>query len=118
MKIWITAIALMASAAPALAYQDGGLRSINEKQYRLEQRVEQGLRSGELTRGEYRRLRSALTDIQRNEQFFLSDGRLSPRERDVLEARLDNVSREIYQQRRDLDRRGDYYNGNYLGRRY
>jgi hypothetical protein len=118
MKIWIAAIALMASAAPAMAYQGGALDSITERQFRLEQRMDEGLRSGELTRMEYRRLRYALNDIRRNEQFFLADGRLTAGERDVLQARLDTLSREIYRQKHDFDRRGEYYNGHYAGRRF
>jgi hypothetical protein len=118
MKTWIAAIALLAATAPALAYQDVRDGSINDREYRLAQRMEQGLRSGELTRSEYRRLRYELRDIERNEQYFLSDGRLSPRERDQLHARLDNLSREIYRQRHDVEQRGAYYNGNYADRRF
>ncbi|MDB5921504.1 MAG: hypothetical protein JWN13_440 [Betaproteobacteria bacterium] len=118
MKTWITAIALLAATAPAMAYQNVRDASINDREYRLEQRMEHGLRTGELTRSEYRRLRYELRDIQRNEQFFLSDGRLSPRERDQLHARLDNLSREIYRQQQDVERRGGFYNGNYAERRY
>lgn len=119
MKSWITAIALLAATAPAMANYDGRDASINEREYRLAQRIEQGWRSGELTRREYARLRYELRDIERNEQFFMADGRLSPRERGQLQTRLDNLSREIYRQKRDVERRGGYYNGDYhADRRY
>jgi len=119
MKSLITAIALLAITAPAMANYDGQDAAINEREYRLAQRIEQGWRSGELTRQEYARLRFELRDIERNEQHFMADGRLSSRERSQLQARLDNLSRQIYREKRDMERRGGYYNGDFhADRRY
>jgi hypothetical protein len=119
MKTLITAIALLAATAPAMANYDARDASIDQREYRLAQRIDQGWRAGELTRREYARLRSDLRDIERNEQFFMADGRLSPRERDQLHSRLDSLSREIYRQNHDMERRGGYYNGDYRAdRRY
>jgi DNA-binding CsgD family transcriptional regulator len=119
MKSLIMAITLLAATAPALANHDGQDASINEREYRLAQRIEQGWRSGELTRQEYARLRFELRDIERNEHYFMADGRLSPRERGQLQVRLDNLSRDIYRQKHDVERRGGYYNGDYHAyRRY
>lgn len=118
MKTWITLIALLAATAPAMAYQDVRDGSINEREYRLEQRIEQGWRSGALTPREYRRLRYELRDIDRNKQYFMSDGRLSPWERDQLYARLDHLSREVWRQKHDVERHDGFYNGNYAERRY
>jgi len=119
MKSLIIAITLLAAVAPAMANHDGQNASINEREYRLAQRIEQGWRSGELTRREYARLRFELRDIERNEQYFMADGRLSRSEWNQLQARLDNLSREIYRQKHDLEQRGGYYNGAYQAyRRY
>ncbi|HEY0336068.1 MAG TPA: hypothetical protein VGC70_01915 [Burkholderiales bacterium] len=119
MKSLITAIALLAVTAPAMANYDGQDASINQREYRLAQRIEQGWRSGELTRREYARLRFELRDIQRNEQYFMADGRMSRSEWNQLQARLDNLSRDIYRQKHDVERRGQYYNGDYEAyRRY
>jgi hypothetical protein len=43
---------------------------------------------------------------------------LSPRERDQLHVRLDNLSRQIYRQQHDVERRGGFYNRDYADRRY
>jgi hypothetical protein len=119
MKSLIIAIALLAGTAPAMANSDRWDTSLSQREYQLAQRIEQGWRSGELTQREYGRLRFELRDIERNQQFFMADGRLSPRERGQLQARLDNLSREIYRQKHDLERRGGYYNGDYQAyRRY
>ena len=119
MKSLIMAIALVALTAPAMANSDIRDASINQREYQLAQRIEQGWRSGELTRQEYARLRLELRDIERHEQYFMADGRLSPRERGQLQARLDNLSRDIYRQKHDMERRGGYYNGGFhADRRY
>ena len=118
MKTFITAIALFAATAPALAY-DAPNASINQREYQIAQRLERGWRSGELSRSEYRRLRNDLRDIERNEQFFMSDGRLSPWEHNQLHVRLDNLSREVWRQTHDIERRDRFYNGDYRAyRRY
>jgi septal ring factor EnvC (AmiA/AmiB activator) len=119
MKSLIIAIALLAGTAPAMANSDIRDASINQREYQLAQRIEQGWRSGELTRREYARLRFELRDIERNEQYFMADGRLSRSEWNQLQTRLDNLSREIYRQKHDLEQRGGYYNGDYQAyRRY
>jgi hypothetical protein len=111
--------ALLAAASPAFANHgspDGGL---NEREYRLEQRIERGWRSGELSRHEYRRLNYELREIERAERDFKSDGFLSHRELSALHARLDGLSRAVYREKRDLERRYDPYNYDYRAdRRY
>jgi len=121
MKRYICAglFTLVAAATPAFANQgslDGGL---NEREYRLEQRIQHGWRSGELSRQEYRRLNYELREIERAERYFKSDGFLSQRELGELHARLDGLSRAVYRETRDLDRRHGPYNYDYRAdRRY
>jgi hypothetical protein len=111
--------ALVAAASPASANHgspDGGL---NEREYRLEQRIEHGWRSGELSRQEYRRLNYELREIERAERHFKSDGFFSQRELSALHARLDGLSRAVYRDTRDLERRHGPYNHDYRAdRRY
>ena len=117
MKTWMSALALLAATAPAMAahdFRDGG---VSERQHRLERRIEQGWRSGELTRGEYARLQQGLREIDRAEHHYSADGRLSRRERDELYARLDHLAREVYRQRHDGERRHGFYNGYYQSER-
>ena len=112
-RTWIGALALLAATAPAMAAHDFRDAGVNERQHRLERRIEQGWHSGELTRGEYARLQHRLHEIGRAEHYFASDGRLTRRERDELHARLDNLAREVYRQRNDGERRHGFYNGYY-----
>jgi hypothetical protein len=101
---------LLLNAGPALA--DHGQRDagVDERQHRLEQRIEHGARSGELTPREFYRLHHELREIHRAEYYFRADGRLSGHEREELHARLDGLSRDIYRQKHDGQRRHGSYN--------
>ena len=118
MKTWISAVALLAATTPAIAAHDFRDSGINERQHRLERRIEQGWRSGDLTPGEYRRLQAGLSEVERAERYYASDGHLSRSERDELHARLDHLSREIYRQRHDGERQHGFYNGGHRFERY
>ncbi len=69
---------------------------VGERQNRQGVRVHQGLRSGELTRGEARVLAQEQRRIQRFKAHAWSDGRLSPRERGVIRRHQNSASRHIY----------------------
>jgi tellurite resistance protein len=84
-------------ATPALA--SGG--SINKQQHREQARINQGIRSGQLTRAEARRLEAQQARIRVNERFDRADGKLSPKERAQLNKQLSNASRDIYRQKHD-----------------
>lgn len=109
MKKLICALAMAAAAAPALAANRSD--NIDERQYRIEQRIEQGRRSGELTRQEYGKLQQELRLIARDERAFRADGRLTAREWQHLDARLDALSQQVAFEKRDGQRRGPYYSG-------
>jgi hypothetical protein len=110
---------LLAAATPAFANHDNADGTLNARQHRLEQRVEYGWRSGELTGREYRRLSQELREIDRAERIYRADGLLSPRERRDLRARLDDLSRDIYRETRDVERRhGSYNYDNHAERRF
>ena len=118
------ALAMIAAAAPALADHPRHGDGIDERQYRLQQRIEHGRAAGDLTRHEYRRLRYELHMIGRDERAYRSDGYLSRREHDYLNARLDALAREVYHERRDVQRRGSphysgpHYNDHHADRRF
>ena len=118
MKRYILAglAAALTAAAPAYARHDGRDAAVNERQHRLEQRIERGWRSGDLTRREYRRLNYELREIDSAERYFMSDGHLTRRERGELYARLDALSRDIFRERRDGEVRPGSYNHGYPGR--
>lgn len=109
------ATALTAGAASAQPYgrhHDGGRwMSINDRQERLDWRIDQGVRSGQITRNEAYRLRGEFRRIASLEARYRYNG-LSGWERADLDRRFDALQREIRHERRDGDRRygyNDYY---------
>lgn len=81
-------------------------RSINNRQERQQERIVQGIKSGELTARETYRLSREQYQIQRMENRFRRSGDgLSNRERLRLQRELNQSSRRIYRQKHD---RQDY----------
>ncbi len=59
-------------------------------------RINHGIRTGELTRKETRHLRRQQRQIRNLRHRFLADGRLTHRERRILNRRLNRSSERIY----------------------
>ena len=79
-----------------------GPRGINHREYREQQRINQGIRSGELTRREADRLEAGMAKIRTDERYArMSGGGISPRERARLEREENRESQRIYRQKHD-----------------
>ena len=78
-----------------------GSHSINAREHHQQQRINQGIRSGELTRREARRLEAGEARIRTDERFARMDGHVTPRERARLQRELNRESRGIYRQKHD-----------------
>ncbi|WP_405041462.1 hypothetical protein [Phenylobacterium sp.] len=87
---------------------NGGWMSINQRQERLDRRIDQGVRSGKLTRREAMRLRTDFQVIARLENRYRANG-LSAWERSDLDRRFDTLSTRIRWERNDRDQYGDGY---------
>lgn len=105
------ATALTAGVATAQPYGygrgDGRWMPIDERQEQLAFRIDQGVRSGQLTGREAYRLRMEFNEIARLEVRYRRNG-LSNWERADLDRRMDLLTREIRMARRDDDRRYGY----------
>ena len=70
--------------------------SVSQRQTNLSQRIDQGLRSGALTRPEAYRLKSQLRDVVGLEsRYARSGGRLDMRERADLDRRYGAISAQV-----------------------
>lgn len=78
---------------------------VNQRQRNERHRIEQGVRSGELTRDEAKGLPSEQRDIRSEERGYKSDGALTRGERRDLHGDQNEASRNIYAQKHDDDRR-------------
>ena len=81
---------------------DYGWQSINQRQYQLDRRIDQGVRNGQLSRREASRLRGEFHSLVRLEASYRRGG-LNRWERADLDQRFDRLSAQIRYERRDRD---------------
>lgn len=99
MKIRITAAAAalgLAFAGAALAQSGTIQRDVNQQQ-----RIEQGLQSGQLTTREAARLEREESVVERDQARALRDGKLTDAEKARLAREQNRVSRDIYREKHD-----------------
>jgi septal ring factor EnvC (AmiA/AmiB activator) len=94
----LTAFILGASTAAMAA-------SIGERVNFAQQRIEQGIRSGSLTRDEASRLRDELNRVRHDESRAMRDGRLDRSERERLNTELARLERHISQLKNNDEQR-------------
>jgi hypothetical protein len=98
--------ALVAVIIPVAGLAQGRNHRINERQHNQQQRIRQGVRSGELTGVEAARLQRQEAQIRLNEaRARQSGGEFTPRERARIQRQLDRSSQNIYQQKHDAQDR-------------
>jgi hypothetical protein len=95
-KIAVT-LALSVAALPALAGKPG----LDAREQNQRERIAQGIRSGELTRPEARRLARGEIGLHRHERIARSDGVVTRAERHRLHRHADRMSGRIYRQKHD-----------------
>lgn len=90
--------------APAYAQNHGAWQSISQRKYNLDQRIDVGVRNGQLSRREATRLKAELNSLVRLERTYQRGG-LTMRERADLDRRYDHLSAQVRVERRDHDNR-------------
>lgn len=105
------AIAMAASVIPANAQFMFGGGGIDGTEARLQARINAGIQSGALSRGEVSRLENKLQQINQLEMRLRMNGYgISPRQRRRLQDKLNDLSNDIARQMNDCDRN---YNGGF-----
>ena len=85
-----------------LAVRDPG---VNRRQHLQGDRIRNGVRSGQLTGAETRGLIQERQTIRQNERLYKSDSALTRAERRDLHGQLNDLSRDIYGEKHDAERR-------------
>jgi septal ring factor EnvC (AmiA/AmiB activator) len=80
-------------------------QSIAERVDRAQERIEQGIRTGQLSRDEAHRLKREFRQVKDDEDRARADGHLDQRERKRLNAELDRLERHIWKLKRNEYRR-------------
>jgi len=91
-------LSLVATALLALATTGAFAQNIQQRKFNQQERIGQGVRSGQLTARETRNLEGREASINHEEHAMrrADDGRLTGRDRAILNHRQNNVSRSIY----------------------
>lgn len=95
----LSALMIVTMAGSAFAGPLG--KVTNHRQCRQESRINQGVRTGQLTRQETFKLAQNQRKINRYEQIARADGRISPKEFRKLDNMQDRQNRVIFQQKHD-----------------
>lgn len=106
--LFIAALAVVATSGVASAY-DGSSSSIDRRQAIQEQRIHQGLRSGEITRREARELEAEQARIRQMERAAKRDGHVDRYEAARIRDAQNAASRHIRAEANDTERR--WYSG-------
>ena len=72
---------------------------IQEREVKQQQRIQQGIKSGQLTQGEATRLENQQSRIKATEDRMKADGKLTPGERAKLTRRQNCASQNIYRKK-------------------
>lgn len=84
----------------------GASAQVAERQVNQQKRIKQGVKSGELTKKEARKLERKEAQLHREIVKDRADGPgLTPRERAKIDAKQDKMSRQIYKQKHDAQDR-------------
>jgi hypothetical protein len=93
------------AALPVIAAAGNRDPGVNQRQHHQQHRIQQGVQSGELTRGETRRLQAEQRGIRQEERTYKADGVLTRDERKDLHQDLNTASRNIYIEKHDAEAR-------------
>ena len=101
----LAALAASLLAATSVTLADAPRRArdpgVNARQVHQRDRIQHGVRSGELTRRETVRLREQQRDIRQLERAYKSDGALTGAERRDLHHEQNQASRAVHNQKHD-----------------
>ncbi|MES2207462.1 MAG: hypothetical protein V4525_11810 [Pseudomonadota bacterium] len=97
MKTYLLFTTTALSALLSLSAIAQPVSTINERQGNQERRIDQGIRSGELTPRETNRLEHGQEHVDRLENRAKADGRVTPQERERIEQVQNAQNRKIYE---------------------
>jgi len=97
----LTYVALTAGALLSTSVMAQNTQEIIQRDVNQEKRIEQGLKSGELTTKEAAKLERDESRVDKMESKALSDGKLSNAEKRRIEQEQNKVSKEIHREKHD-----------------
>ena len=103
-KISLIIVSLL-FVSTAIYAQNTKTPKINKKQRVQLKKIDQGIKSGELTRIEAKRLLNQEAKLQKKKKIAKADGKVTPRERKTLRKEARKLDAKIYKQKHDKQKR-------------
>jgi Skp family chaperone for outer membrane proteins len=102
LKTTLAAIIFTAFALPALAQTPApATAGVDKRQAAQQQRIDQGVKSGELTNKEAARMEKGQERVQKMEDKAKADGKVTAKEREHLQKAQNTESKKIYKEKHD-----------------
>jgi len=105
MKLKSTLIVLMIASLPGLAAAQApdttSTKRIDKRQEMQQKRIDQGVKSGQLTDKEAKRLEKGQQHVQKMEDKAMADGKMTKQERRRIEHAQDQQSKKIAREKHD-----------------
>ena len=105
MKKVIWGAAVLSVCATSLVFDQANTPKIDQRQAKQEQRIDQGMASGQLNEREANRLNNQQEHINKMEDKAKSDGVVTKKERKKLAKSQERASRRIARQKYDAQQR-------------
>ncbi len=98
-------VAAVAVTFTGIAFAQTATPGIDKRQANQERRIEQGVKSGELTKKEAARLEKREGKLQADKEKAAADGKVTKQERRQLNREASRDSKAIYRQKHDAQKR-------------
>jgi hypothetical protein len=98
----VPALAILLVLSCSTIFAQTKIPKVRKRQINQQERIIQGRKSGELTKGETIRLEKQQKKIQKDKIKAKSDGVVTPKERAKLNAEQNRASRTIYRKKHNL----------------
>jgi uncharacterized membrane protein YebE (DUF533 family) len=103
-KIFSLILGVLFSCSSFVFAVSEGMPKAAKKQVNQNQRIVQGVRTGELTKEEAKDLRQGQKEVRQLKKEARSDGKVTKEERKEIQQKLNLESKEIYQEKHDLEK--------------
>lgn len=105
MKKRVLIILIIGLSVSGIFAQSTKTPKINKKQKAQVEKIKQGIKSGELTRLEAKKLMKQKAKLQRKKKIAKADGVVTPKERKQLRKEIRKQDAKIYKQKHDKQKR-------------
>jgi Skp family chaperone for outer membrane proteins len=95
------ALPVLAQTAPAPAKNPAATPGVDQRQANQQQRIDQGVASGQLTGKEAAKLDKGQAQVEKKEAKAKADGKVTPKEREKLKQAQNKQSKKIKQEKHD-----------------